>query len=181
MAGSNEGSRCIGGVTNMAGMGIEIRDVAAGDMEAVLALNEASVPHVNSVPMSQMQKFHAEAAYFRVSLVGGALAGYLVGLTPDADYGSLNFRWFQRNYDDFAYVDRVAVAGHARRLGIGSALYDDFERHFTGRAPRLACEVNLRPPNEPSMTFHRRHGFVQVGSQEVDGKVVAMLVKELCG
>lgn len=156
-----------------------IRDVASGDLEAVLALNEASVPHVNSVPMAQMEKFRREAAYFRVALVDGTVAAYLVGLTPDADYGSLNFQWFKARYDDFAYVDRVAVAAAARRLGLGSALYEDFEKHFTGRAPRLACEVNLRPPNEVSMAFHRRHGFVQVGEQPVDGKIVAMMAKEL--
>lgn len=160
-------------------MTIEIRDVETADLEAVLALNEAAVPHVNSVPMAQMEKFRREAAYFRVALADGTVAGYLVGLTPDADYESLNFRWFKQRYDDFGYVDRVAVADHARRLGLGSALYADFERHFTGRAPRLACEVNLKPPNEPSMRFHRRHGFVQVGEQPVDGKIVAMLVKEL--
>lgn len=156
-----------------------IRDVESGDLEAVLALNEASVPHVNSVPMAQIEKFRREAAYFRVALVDGAVAAYLVGLTPDADYGSLNFQWFKARYDDFAYVDRVAVAEAARRLGLGSALYEDFEKHFNGRSPRLACEVNLRPPNVASMAFHRRHGFVQVGEQPVDGKIVAMMVKEL--
>ena len=156
-----------------------IRDVEVRDLAAVLALNEASVPHVNSVPMAQLEKFRREAAYFRVALAGGAVAACLVGLTPDADYGSLNFRWFQARYGDFAYIDRIAVAGHARRRGLGSALYADFERHFTGRTPRLVCEVNLEPPNQVSMAFHRRHGFVQVGEQPVDGKIVAMLVKEL--
>ncbi len=156
-----------------------IRDVDSGDLEAVLALNEASVPHVNSVPMEQMEKFRREAAYFRVALVDGAVAGYLVGLTPEADYKSLNFQWFKARYDDFAYVDRVAVADRARRLGLGSALYRDFEQRFAGVAPRLACEVNLRPPNAASMAFHRRLGFVQVGEQPVGDKVVAMLVKEL--
>lgn len=156
-----------------------IRDVQSGDLEAVLALNEASVPHVNSVPMAQMEKFRREAAYFRVAVAHEAVAAYLVGLTPDADYGSLNFRWFKARYDDFAYVDRVAVAEHARRRGLGSALYEDFEKHFTGRVPRLACEVNLRPQNDVSMAFHRRQGFVQVGEQPVDGKIVAMMVKEL--
>ncbi|HET6629445.1 MAG TPA: GNAT family N-acetyltransferase [Woeseiaceae bacterium] len=156
-----------------------IRNADSGDLEAVLALNEASVPQVNSVPLAQLEKFRREAAYFRVALVDGAVAAYLVGLAPDADYGSLNFRWFKARYDDFAYIDRVAVAEAARRLGLGSALYEDFEQHFTGRAPRLACEVNLRPPNAASMAFHRRHGFVQVGEQPVDGKIVAMMIKEL--
>jgi hypothetical protein len=162
-------------------MAMEIRDVTSGDLETVLAMNQAAVPHVGSVGLGQMQKFHEQAAYFRVALADGAVAAFLVGLTPDADYGSPNFLWFRRRYEEFAYIDRVAVADGARRLGLGSALYRDFEHFFAGRAPRLACEVNLRPPNEASMEFHRRQGFVQVGSQEIENgtKEVAMLVKEL--
>src|SRR5688572_15217285 len=161
-------------------MVIEMHDVTPGDLETVLAINQAAVPHVGSVGLEQMQKFHRQAAYFRVALVDGAIAAFLVGLTPDADYGSPNFLWFRRRYPEFAYIDRVAVADGARRLGLGSALYRDFEQFFAARAPRLACEVNLRPPNETSMAFHRRHGFVQVGSQEIEdgAKEVAMLVKE---
>ena len=62
-----------------------------------------------------------------------------------------------------------------------SSMYDGrpTEVGLYARVPRLACEVNLEPPNEPSMRFHERHGFARVGEQPVDGKIVAMLVKEL--
>jgi predicted GNAT superfamily acetyltransferase len=45
----------------------------------------------------------------------------------------------------------------------------------------MTCEVNTRPPNESSMQFHRRLGFKQVSSLELDGgsKEVALLVKQL--
>lgn len=162
-------------------MAIEIRDADSRDLPTVLAINQAAVPHVGSITLERMQRFHDHAAYFRVALADGSLAAFLIGLTPEADYDSPNFLWFRRSYAEFAYIDRVAVADGARRLGLGSALYGDFEQFFAGRMPRLACEVNLRPPNEPSMDFHRRHGFVQIGSQEIEGgaKEVAMLVKEL--
>lgn len=162
-------------------MTIEIRDVTLSDLPTVLAMNEAAVPHVGRVTLERMQKFHDQAAYFRVALANGAIAAFLVGLTPEADYDSPNFLWFRRNYEEFAYIDRVAVADDARRLGLGSALYGDFERRFANRMPRLACEVNLRPPNPMSMAFHQRQGFVQVGSQQIEdgAKEVAMLVKEL--
>ncbi|HEX7062261.1 MAG TPA: GNAT family N-acetyltransferase [Woeseiaceae bacterium] len=160
-------------------MEIGIRDVRPEELEAILALNEAAVPHVNSVPLAQLEKFRREAAYFRVAVVGGRIGGFLVGLTPEADYASPNFLWFRRRYAAFGYVDRVAIAEDARRFGLGSRLYADFEGHFRGHVPRLVCEVNLVPPNEPSMRFHERHGFAKVGEQAVDGKIVAMLVKEL--
>lgn len=160
---------------------VELRDALPADLETVLALNEAAVPHVNRIDPAQLQALHRQAAYFRVALVADAVAAFLLGLTPEADYESPNFRWFCRNYAGFAYIDRVAVAESARRLGLASALYADFESQFATRVSMLACEVNLRPPNPASMDFHLRHGFRQAGSQVVDGgrKEVAMLVKTL--
>lgn len=164
-----------------AGMSIVIRDLSSTDLPVVLAMNESAVPHVNRVDLAQMQKFQAEAAYFRVALADGEPAAFLVGLRPDADYHSPNFRWFCARYPDFAYIDRVAVSEAARRRGLGAALYRDFEAAFAGLCPCLACEVNLRPANEASMQFHRRMGFEQVGSQTIDdgAKEVAMLIKSL--
>ncbi len=158
-----------------------IRNVEPDDLQRVLAMNEAAVPHVNSVPLAQMQKFLNEAAYFRVAIVDGVPAAFLIGLTPDADYQSLNFRWFCDKYESFAYIDRVAVAAAARRRGLAAALYGDFEVSFHAQRPRLVCEVNLRPPNPASMRFHAQMGFVRVGSQVIDdgAKEVAMMVKAL--
>lgn len=162
-------------------MAIAIRDVRSEDLEQVLDLNEAAVPHVNRVDLSRMHRFHAEAAYFRVALIDDRLSAFLVGMTPEADYDSPNFRWFCAKYADFAYIDRVAVAAAARRCGLAAALYHDFRATVgTGRA-RLACEVNLRPPNDASMNFHLRMGFRRVGSQIIDAgrKEVAMLIRDL--
>ena len=50
-----------------------------------------------------------------------------------------------------------------------------------GTVDVMTCEVNVRPANESSMTFHRRLGFDQVGSLVSDDgdKEVAMLAKPL--
>lgn len=160
-----------------------IREVASAELDAVLQMNEKAVPHVNSLGIAEMRDLRDQAAYFRVAAAGdsGSPAAFLIGLTPDARYGSPNFLWFCRNYPSFAYIDRVAVAEQARRHGLASALYSDFERYFAARFPLLACEVNLRPTNPASMNFHLRHGFRQVGSQVIDQgeKEVAMMVKSL--
>jgi hypothetical protein len=44
----------------------------------------------------------------------------------------------------------------------------------------LTCEVNLRPPNEGSLRFHRRLGFREVGRQETPyGALVTLLALDL--
>jgi hypothetical protein len=164
-------------------MKFEIRHATPADLPAVLAMNEAAVPHVNSLDLARMKSLHEQATWFRVTAArtGEGLAAFLIGLTPEAKYDSPNFLWFCRNYPSFAYIDRIAVAGNAKRHGLGTALYDDFEAAFSNRVPMLACEINLRPANPASMAFHRRRGFTQAGYQAIDDgkKEVAMMVKQL--
>ncbi len=162
-------------------MNWEIRDVEASNLEAVLTLNQTEVPHVGSVDLDKMKWFAANAAYFRTVVVDKRLAAYLIGMRPGTSYESLNYRWFCDRYEDFAYVDRIAVANFARRYGLASKLYDDFARSVPKSVGIMTCEVNLKPPNETSMRFHEKLGFRQVGSLAYnDGeKEVAMLLKDL--
>ena len=162
-------------------MDLIIRDVSEADVDAVLSLNQSEVPHVGSVDLEKMQWYAANATYFRVATTGDDLAAYLVGFRPGTSYTSPNYRWFCAHYDEFAYVDRVAVASFARRTGIATRLYDDFASTMPDSVGVMTCEVNVRPPNESSMDFHRRLGFRQVGSLVSDDgtKEVAMLLKEL--
>lgn len=164
-----------------AAMDFAIVDVDASGLDAVLALNESEVPHLGKVDFGQMVWFAEHAHYFRVALAGQSLAAFLVGLRPGSSYQSPNYRWFCAHYDDFAYVDRVAVAADFRRHGLASRLYDDFAAAVPDSVSVMTCEVNIRPPNEESMRFHERLGFRQVGSQQTENgkKEVALLAKTL--
>ena len=162
-------------------MTYSIRDVREDELASVLDLNEASTPAVNSVSLRQMQWFRKHAAYFRVATDGDDLGAFLIGMRPGTSYASENYAWFCRHYDDFGYIDRVAVAPHARRLGLATRLYDDFRATLATTVPVMTCEVNVVPPNESSMRFHHQRGFRQVGTQDTEGgaKRVALLEKKL--
>lgn len=159
--------------------GTGIRTVSIADLDTVMVLNEAAVPSVNRVSMDLLKKFVQQAAYFRVVTSGDAVVAFLVGFSPGADYGSENYRWFRRRYQEFFYIDRVAVAPEHRGKKHALALYRDIER--LAMAPMLACEVNLQPRNERSLEFHRLFGFRQVGTQTTEGgaKTVSLMVKPL--
>lgn len=161
--------------------GVFIRDVAEADLAGIRGLNEASVPHVNSISHDDFRWFADNAAYFRVVEAEGNLAGFLIGLTPGIPYDSANYRWFERAYSNFVYVDRIVVDGSARRGGVGSALYDDIIAFGKRIAPMLTCEVNLRPRNDISLAFHEKFGFQEVGTQDTDGgsKTVSLMTRDL--
>jgi len=160
---------------------MRVEDAQREDLAAVRLLNEAELPHVNSIDADGFSWFFETADYFRVARDGDLLAGFLIGFLPGRPYESLNYRWFAARYPSFLYVDRIVVSPEARGRGVGRSLYDDFAGFAAGRADRLTCEVNLRPSNEPSMRFHRNYGFEEVGRQETEGgtKEVSLLVKPL--
>jgi hypothetical protein len=158
-----------------------IEDVSQNDLAEILALNESEVPHVGRVDIERMHWFAENATYFRVARVDSQLGAFLIGLRPGTSYQSLNYRWFCDRYDDFAYVDRIAVAAAGRRLGLASSLYDDFAAAMPSSVNVMTCEVNIRPPNAGSVLFHTRLGFREVGTLSSDdgSKKVSLLLKNL--
>ncbi len=160
---------------------MQIADIRESDLDDVLALNEAAVPHVNSLDREALQWFATSAHYFRAAMIDEDLAGFLIGLQPGLDYASPNYQWFCQRHRRFGYVDRVVVSPAARRRGVASRLYEDFASVLRGYVPLMTCEVNIRPANDSSMVYHERHGFVQVATQETEGgkKEVALMEKRL--
>lgn len=158
-----------------------IRDCRREDLDTVRRLNEAAVPAMNSLSLDDLSFFLVNARYFRVADRDGELTAFMIGLNEGLDYDSPNYRWFSRRFAAFAYVDRIAVSPAARRQGLASRFYRDFEERCAQTSGRMVCEVNLRPANEGSLRFHERLGFVSVGTQETEGgtKQVALLLKEL--
>ncbi|MDG2195350.1 MAG: GNAT family N-acetyltransferase [SAR324 cluster bacterium] len=148
----------------------------------ILALNEAAVPHVSSLTAAKLASLREQSIYTGIARGSqGELVGFILVLDETAYYDSVNFGWFNQRYARFAYVDRIAIAPSFQRQGIGRKLYAAVINLIQGRYPTLACEVNLRPPNLISETFHAQLGFVEVGQQDTEGgaKRVVMLTQDI--
>lgn len=160
---------------------MNIRETIADDLPAALALNNSSIPALNEIDADEIERLVGMAALALTAEIDGVFAGFCITFPPGVEYASLNYSWFSRNYDDFVYLDRIAVDPAYRRLGIGKAFYDRVIQHFTGAYPHLLCEVNVRPRNEASLLFHHSIGFREVGQQETDGgnKTVSLLALAL--
>ncbi len=160
---------------------VNIRKFAAHDVHPVLALNNANVPELNELDAAEVARLAELAEAALVAEVDGSFAGFCWVIGPAQPYGSLNYGWFSNQYDEFVYLDRIAVHPDFRRYGIGRAFYDTLVQQFTGAWPVLLCEVNLRPRNDASLHFHHSIGFREVGQQETDGgaKTVSLLALPL--
>lgn len=158
-----------------------VRPLVDGDLPAVTALNAANMPAVGPLDDDRIRLFRAEATWW-VGVLAGRLVATFVGMREGSDYASPNYRWFSERYDDFLYVDRIALVSEARGQGWGPALYALFESMAVDRGvPVMAAEVNTVPRNDRSLRFHDIAGFVEVGRCQPYGgdEEVAMLVKML--
>lgn len=163
-------------------MPIIIRDVAADELDAVLALNNAAGRNILRIDRARIQWFFENASYFRVALIDGQIAGFLIALDQDSAHDSPNFLWFREHYARFTYIDRIVIARAFRGAGLGRVFYADLQSFAEVRGPRIACEVFLEPGNDIALLFHGTYGFAEVGQQMMSGveRPVSLLVKELC-
>ena len=168
-------------------MAIVIRDVREHELDSVLALNNTAGDAILPMDAESLRFFWRHAAYFRVAETVGVqtdrhLAGFLIALTPEADYDSPNFLWFRERYTQFLYIDRIVIAGAHRGAGLGRIFYADVQSFAEPRVPRLACEVQVGSGSNSVLLFHGSFGFHEIGQQVLAGARgrVSLLTKELC-
>ncbi len=158
-----------------------IRETSGEDLDEALSLNNAHVPELNELDATEIARLVSISEVALTAEVDGAFAGFCIVFAPGADYASLNYQWFSRTYDDFVYLDRIAVHPSFRRYGIGRSFYSTLVERFAGRFPLLTCEVNVRPRNDASLDFHHSIGFREVAQQDTDAgkKTVSLLALPL--
>ncbi len=154
-----------------------LRPIRPDDHRDVLALNERNVELLAPLDEDRLTEIVAVAASASVIDVDGAFAGFVVTFRSGSAYDGENFGWFTERYADFCYLDRVVLHEDFRRRGLGSLVYDELEAACDGSV--FALEVNLDPPNEGSLAFHRARGFDEVGQRGSHGHVVSLMVKQL--
>jgi uncharacterized protein len=162
---------------------LTLRDYRPEDLPTLHEINESCYPGVGTETYERLGEIVDESVVALVAEVDGDIAGFCLVLEPDADYDSVNFIWFGERYDDFVYLDRVAVDPVFKRRGVGRAMYAEVERLIAERCPtatQFTLEVNIEPRNDESLAFHHDLGFVEVGQQVTDyGTTVSLMSKPL--
>ena len=149
-------------------MPFTIRDAAAADHEAILALNLESEDLVSPMDAARLVQLDGQAAYHRVVDIDGEVAAFLLAFREGADYDSPNYLWFGERYPRFLYIDRIVVSASQQGQQLGRALYDDlFAFARADGIDNITCEFYVVPFNEGSSRFHAKFGFREVGQQWV--------------
>jgi len=139
------------------------------DKDFVINLNMENMPAVGSLDEDSFDRFIKDSDYFKVIRTNKELVGFMIALLPGRPYSSVNYKWFERKYSSFVYIDRIVISFDYQNKGFGSLFYDDLQNDFKNN-DFLTCEVNLIPRNDISMKFHKKYGFYEVGQQYTDQK-----------
>lgn len=140
---TEERERGMGGNPKAPGLGVALRPMGYGDVDAVAAI-EASVQEFPWTPGNFSDGLHAGYDGW-VAYRHGRVIGF--SMTMHAP--------------DIAHLLVIGVAPEAQREGVGTALLRHCEKEAAARGlPALLLEV--RPSNTNALAFYRRHGFEQI-------------------
>ena len=141
-------------------------------------INEQGLPGTGKVSVEQMGELLQLSDLCIGAYIDEKLVGFVLCLYPKKGYSSQNYAWFNERYNQFLYVDRIAISTQHRNIQIGSELYAKVFQLASEKQIPVTAEVSLYPPNEGSDRFHLRHGFSSVGEFHQNGKSVTMYVRE---
>jgi len=147
-------------------------------LQIIYDLNQANTPEVGSLEsMQHLIQLIDFSAYNLLVLKEDEIVGFIICMRERSAYGSENYKFFTKRLKKFLYVDRVAIDERHRRAGLGQAIYEDIFFQASKESLPVALEVNTQPVNQPSLNFHEKMGFDQVGTRDFDDHSVAYFTK----
>ena len=162
--------------------------------DALLALNNDHSVELSPLTLAELDLLIRESFFSAAINDSDAL---LIAFDQSSRYQHVNFLWFRAFFEkahqenshndknanaNFVYIDRVVTSPASRGKGYARALYTDlFQRAKSAGHTRIACEVNLDPPNPVSDAFHASLNFHEVGRAAIhnNAKTVRYLLRNL--
>jgi len=136
-------------------------------LEEIYLLNQANTPEVGSLESLNHLKVLLSKSIKNIFISHqSSLVGYIVCFRENSDYSSENYKFFSKSEKIFMYIDRIAINKEFRRNGLAKHLYKNIEKICIKKKLPLCCEVNTFPMNKPSINFHKKFGFKEVGAKD---------------
>lgn len=158
---------------------MQIKALEHADLSAMWDINEQGLPGTGKVTLEEMKYLLSISEISIGAFDDGSLCGFVICFLPKRAYRSLNYAWFNQRYENFIYVDRIAVATTYRNQGIGTALYQSVFEYAARTQQPVTAEVSLQPPNPGSDRFHQTHGFLPLEEVDYGDKAVTMYIRPI--
>jgi predicted GNAT superfamily acetyltransferase len=159
-----------------------IRNAKDADFPSIIELNKCFVHFTSEMDQQGVTVLDTLSCFHKVVEFEGQVVAFVLAIDAKKNYNSVNYQWFKQRYHDFIYIDRIVIGAGRQGKGLGRMLYKSlFDYAEKNHFKRIACEFDIKPPNEVSASFHRGFGFYQVGTQELKGgkKAVSLQVADI--
>ena len=153
-----------------------IRHARAEDADVIAALNEVFVSVTSPMDSERFLELLTLSSFCLVAENSDGLLGFVIAMKNGAPYDNGNYQWFESRVPGMVYVDRIVLASDARGQGIGTKLYGYLAELAVGAdCQTMTAEMDIYPPNEHSVYFHRKSGFTEIGQRTLEsGKQVSI-------
>ena len=132
------------------------------ELEDIYMLNQNLTPKLGELKDIQHLKRLINMSECAKGLrVKGKIAAFMICFREDSGYESTNYLYFNKKYKKFLYVDRIGVSKDLENNGLGSILYKHIIENF-GEDLKICAEINIKPMNKKSITFHEKHDFKRI-------------------
>ncbi len=155
------------------------------DETAVLAMNRLAEQVTSPLDAERFDALFAVSDLKQLAHSNGEPVGFVLAIFSGKPFENQNYRWFKRWFTEraghFIYIDRVIVSPACRSQGLGRTFYAAvFDAARQSGIAHVCAEMDLEPPNHGSLQFHRKLGFVEIGSRTAEsGKRLSMQVCEV--
>jgi len=100
-----------------------LREYMSDDLKRVLELNKASVHFLSPLTKEKLESLIKACDFSYVIEIDGLVEAFILALSENKDYDSVNYQWFKDKYDKFLYIDRVVVSKNCQSQGLGQFMY----------------------------------------------------------
>ena len=155
------------------------------DETDVLAMNRLAEQVTSPLDAERFSALFAVSDLKQVAELDGEPVGFVLAITGGKPFENQNYRWFTSWFTErvghFIYIDRVIVSPACQGQGVGPTFYAAvFDAARQSRIAHVCAEMDLEPPNHVSLQFHRKLGFTEIGTRNVEsGKRLSMQVCEV--
>lgn len=152
--------------------------LSKAQFDRVLELNNQFQKETSYLEPADLQRL-LDRAYFVKTI--GTLDAFLTAMSHASPHDGINFSWFKKRFESFAYIDRVITAPQARGQGYAKSLYLQLmEQAKQDGIEMVCCEINHQPPNPGSVAFHEKLGFEMIDTAPLSAdKIVGYWIKKL--
>lgn len=146
------------------------------DLAQAVDINQANLSDVDSINIENLGRVLADSKIALVAIEPeGSVVGFCMVIDESCGYLSDRAAWATATSKSGLHIDRVVFDMNFSGFGLGLALYNELDqRIIESGATTLTSLVRVDPPNEHSVFFHNKRGFVEIGRATFEGKQFAL-------